>query len=322
MAQHQADLDRDEALARVLAIVNDKGGVGKTSIAANMAGQLAAAGFQVLLVDLNRQANLSDDLGIRNSGLNDDGRGLVHSIQYGEPFRPVREVRARLDIVCGGTYLEMLTPLMISQVSNVGRDAYRALGDVLVPIADDYDITIIDTPPESTILTDLALGAARWVLMPTRSDAGGLVGMTLVAQRFKLARQINPNITLLGAVLFGTGTRSVAIHNEVRARVAEAFGGQSPMFTTNIRYAEKTAQDARRLGKLAHELEEELASQPAWWEALRSGRAGTPRLSSTAASVSADYRDLAAEVLDVLRDAEEEALAADDETQTEKVAAQ
>ena len=90
------------------------------------------------------------------------------------------------------------------------------------------------------------------------------------------------------------------------------------MFATTIRYAEKPAQDARRLGKLAHELEEQLASQPAWWEALRSGTAAAPRLSSTAASVSADYRDLAAEVLDVLREAEEAALA---EKETDKVAA-
>lgn len=313
MPQHAEELDRDEALARVICVVNDKGGVGKTSIAANLAGQLAAANFQVLLLDLNRQANLSDDLGFRGTGLDDQGRGLVQAIQYEEPLTPVRGVRPRLDIVCGGEDLEFLTPLMITRVSNTGRNAYRVLGDALVPIADDYDITIIDTPPESTILGDLALGAARWVLMPTRSDAGGLVGMNLVAKRFQAAREINPHITLLGAVLFGTGTRSVAIHNEVRTKVADAFGGYSPMFATTIRYAEKTAQDARRLGKLAHELEEELASQPAWWESLRTGKPGASRLSSTAASVSADYRDLAAEVLDVLRQAEEVAVSAAEE---------
>ena len=238
MAQHAEDVDRDEALARVLAIVNDKGGVGKTSIAANMAGQLAAAGFQVLLIDLNRQANLSDDLGFRGTGIDDQGRGLVQSLQYREQVRPSRDARPRLDVVCGGTNLEMLTPLMISQVSNMGREAFSVLADALVPVADDYDLTIIDTPPESTILTDLALGAARYVLMPTRSDGGGLVGMTLVAERFKLARQINPHITLLGAVLFGTGSRSFGIHNEVRAQAERAFGGASPMFTTTIRYAE------------------------------------------------------------------------------------
>jgi len=305
VGQHAEDLDRDDALARVLAVVNDKGGVGKTSIASNVAGQLAAVGYQVLLLDLNRQANLSDDLGFRGTQLDDQGRGLVSSLQYQEDLVPARNVRPRLDIVCGGTFLEHLTALMITRVSSTGRDAYRVLGDALAPIAGDYDITIIDTPPESTILTDLALGAARWVLMPTRSDAGGLIGMTLVAERFRLARQINPRVGLLGAVLFGTGSRSVAIHSEVRQRAEEAFGGNSPMFTTTIRYAEKTAQDSRRLGKLAHELEEELANQPAWWESLRLGRARTsPRLSTTAASVSADYRDLATEILGVLRDAE------------------
>ena len=313
MAQHAEDLDRDDALARVICVVNDKGGVGKTSIAANIAGQLAAANFQVLLLDLNRQANLSDDLGFRGTGLDDQGRGLVQAIQFNQPLAPVRNIRPRLDVVCGGEDLEFLTPLMITRVSSTGRDAYRILGDVLMPIADDYDITIIDTPPESTILGDLALGAARWVLMPTRSDAGGLVGMSLVAKRFQAAREINPHITLLGAVLFGTGTRSTGIHNEVRTRVADAFGGHSPMFTTTIRYAEKTAQDARRTGKLAHELESELASQPAWWEQLRTGKPAGARVSATAASVSADYRDLAAEILDVLRQAEEAALAAEED---------
>ena len=307
MAQHAEDLDREDALARVLAVVNDKGGVGKTSICSNVAGQLAAAGYQVLLVDLNRQANLSDDLGFRDTHQDDQGRGLVQSLQYREPLVPVRNIRDRLDIIGGGTNLEHLTALMITRVGQEGREAFTVLGDVLAPIADDYDITIIDCPPESTILTDLALGAARWVLMPTRSDAGGMIGMSLVAQRFKLARQINPHVGLLGAVLFGTGSRSVAIHSEVRAQAERAFGGASPMFTTTIRYAEKTAQDSRRLGKLAHELEEELASQPAWWESLRIGGKPSRRLSATAASVSADYRDLAAEVLDVLRQAEDAA---------------
>src|ERR1700750_3267963 len=61
------DEERDFALGRVIAIVNDKGGVGKTSIAANLAGQFAAAGYRCLLIDLNRQANLTDDLGYRGS---------------------------------------------------------------------------------------------------------------------------------------------------------------------------------------------------------------------------------------------------------------
>lgn len=309
MPAHAAQLERDTALSRVIAIVNDKGGVGKTSIAANLAGQFAAAEYHVLLVDMNRQANLADDLGFRGSSFDDQGEGLVTALFGKWTPVPGRGVRPNLDIIGGGTRLEELTAVMTSRVGSSGdREPYRVLGDVLAPIAPEYDMVIIDCPPESTILTDLALAAARWVLMPTKSDAAGLVGMTLVAQRFSLARQLNPQLGLLGAVLFATGTKSRAIHQQVTAAVEDAFGGQSPMFTARIRHAEKPAQDARRLGKLAHELEAELNKQPAWWQALRDGGAPAgPRVSATAASVAGDYRDLAVEVLTVLRDAEEAA---------------
>jgi chromosome partitioning protein len=73
-----------------------------------------------------------------------------------------------------------------------------------------------------------------------------------------------------------------------------------------VRHAERTAQDARRLGKLAHELEAEAAQQPAWWVRLRNrSEPRAPQLSATAASVAADYRELAYEVLTVLRSMEQ-----------------
>lgn len=299
--------DRD-ALARTIAMVNDKGGVGKTSIVANLAGQFAAAGYRCLLVDLNRQANLADDLGFRDGPADDQGAGLLLSIVAGTPLRPVPDVRPGLDVVPGGARLADLVPLMVSRVQERGRAAFGVLGDVLAPVAGDYDLVFVDCPPETTILTDLALTAARWVLMPTKSDGGGLVGMRLVGERFALARELNPDLALLGAVLFATGSRSRVVHAEVREAVAQAFGGHSPLFTTTIRHTERSAQDARRLGRLAHELEQEVAAQPAWWEALREGAdtgASARRLSPTAASVAGDYRDLGVELLTLLRAAEE-----------------
>src|SRR5690349_22502122 len=298
------DEERDFALGRVIAIVNDKGGVGKTSIAANLAGQFAAAGYRCLLIDLNRQANLADDLGYRGSDADDQGAGLLASVLAGTPLTPSLNVRPQLDVVCGGARLEDLTPVMVSRFQHHGRTSFRVLGDVLAPIATVYDLVFIDCPPESTILSDLALAAARWVLMPTKSDVGGLVGMTLVAERFALAREINPRLGLLGVVLFATGTRSRAIHAEARRAIDRAFGGDSPRFETAIRHAERTAQDARRLGKLAHELEIEVASQPAWWEVLHLDLR-SPRVSATAASVAGDYRGLGVEVLTALQKAEE-----------------
>ena len=310
---HALTVDRQTALARVIAVTNDKGGVGKTSIVANLGGQLAAADYRVLLVDLNRQANLADDLGTRGTSVDDQGEGLLTGIvlEGRQPLPVAFGVRPNLDLVCGGTRLEALTPLMVSKTMGAsggsnGQSPFLALADVLVPVAEHYDVILIDCPPENFILTDLALGAARWVIMPTKTDIGGLVGMTLVAERFAKARQINPSLGLLGAVLFATGTKATAIHAAARAAISEAFGGQSPLFTTAVRHAERTAQDARRLGKLAHELEAEAAQQPAWWVALRNhGKPQAPRLSATAASVAADYRELAYEVLNVLRSMEE-----------------
>jgi cellulose biosynthesis protein BcsQ len=128
-------------------------------------------------------------------------------------------------VVPGGVRLTDLTPLMVSRIQTAGRAAFLALADALVPVAGQYDLVVVDSPPENVMLVDLVLGAARWVLMPTRSDRGGLVGMRLVAERFSIAREINPSLGLLGVVLFGTLAGARAIHAEVRADVVAAFGG-------------------------------------------------------------------------------------------------
>uniref|UniRef100_UPI003F4929BC ParA family protein n=1 Tax=Sphaerisporangium sp. CA-236357 TaxID=3240030 RepID=UPI003F4929BC len=304
----------DPALARVIAIANDKGGVGKTSITANLSALYATAGYRVLALDLNRQANLSDDLGYRGSEIDDQGAGLLTAIMTGQPVRPVPVPgRPGLDVAAGGVQLGDLTGIMVGRVQQQGRAAFLALARALAPAAAPYDLVLIDTPPENTLLVDLALGTARWLLMPTKSDGGGLVGMQLLAERFTIAREINPHLGLLGVVLFGTARGATAIHRSVRSNVETAFGvGSSPVLTATIGHSERIAMDTRALGRVAHELESDAANQPSWWEALRSGKdsnsaAATPiarRIPPTASSVAEDYRRLAAEVLDLLATAE------------------
>ena len=294
--------ERAEALRRVIAVVNEKGGVGKTSIVANLAGQTARAGYRVLALDLNRQGNLGLDLGFSGTSIDDEGRGLLAAIMMGQALRPARDVRPNLDVIAGGPQLEGLTPLMITRMTQERQAAFLALGKALAPLAREYDLVFIDCPPENTILDDLALGAARWVLIPTKSDDGGLAGMRLVAERFLKAREINPVLRLLGVVLFGTGTKATAIHAEVREAITESFGGHSPLFNATVRHSERVAREARK-GRLAHELEEEAEQQPAWWEMLRRGEK-VQRISPTVSGVAADYQALAAEVLTTLRDAE------------------
>lgn len=301
---------RSEALKRVIAVINEKGGVGKTSITANLAGQAATAGYRVLVVDINRQGNIALDLGYRGEpDVDDDGQGLMAAIMMGQPLRPAEGVRSNLSVIAGGTKLEGLTPLMITRMTQERDVAFLALGKALAPVAREYDLVFIDCPPENPILDDLALGAARWVLIPTKSDDGGLAGMRLVAERFLKAREINPVIQLLGVVLFGTGTKATAIHAEVREAVSEIFGGNSPLFEATIRHSERIARDSRK-GRLVHELEEAANQQPEWWKLLREGKK-VPRIASTVTGVSADYQALAVEVLQTLRNAEEAAALAE-----------
>lgn len=292
---------REASLSRVITMTNDKGGVGKTTLTTNLLGQYAAAGYRVLGVDLNRQANMSDDLGYRGSAIDDQGENLYEAIRRpGRVPLQAHQVRDGLFVVPGGTELTGLTSLVTTRMQDQGADAYLGLAAALAPIGADYDLVIIDSPPENIVLVDLALAAARWVIMPTKSDTGGVVGMKLVAERFAKAKQINPGLSLLGVVLFGTLSNATAIHEEVRADVRAAFGGHDPMLTATIRHSERVARNMRRQGKLSHELELDAAQQPAFWQALREGRKPEQRHSAATGRVSEDFRNVALEVLDII----------------------
>jgi cellulose biosynthesis protein BcsQ len=194
---------------------------------------------------------------------------------------------------------------MVGRIQQHGRSAFLALARALAPAAAGYDLVLVDTPPENTLLVDLALGAARWLLMPTRTDGGGLVGMQLLAERFTIAREINSQLALLGVVLFGTNRTATAIHRGVRADVEAAFGqGSSPVLTAIIGHSESIAKETRKRGRVAHELESDASTQPQWWEALRAGERTGPRIPPTASNVAEDYRKLGAELLDLLAAAE------------------
>jgi cellulose biosynthesis protein BcsQ len=283
-------------------------------LTANLGGQAAAAGYSVLLVDLNRQANLADDLGYRGTTADDDGAGLLTAMMSGTPFAPAAGIRPNLDVIPGGTKLNMLTAFALTEMQHRGQAVYTSFAASLAPIASGYDLILIDTPPENVILGDFALGAAKWALMPTKSDSGGLVGMRLTAGRFEAAQQINPTISLLGVVLFGTGSGATAIQKELGEEVAAAFGGDSPLFESTIRHSERVARDCRKSGRLAHELELDAETRSARSESLRkeSLRKKSPRKSETkgetkrriTASVSDDYYQLTLEVLQILANAE------------------
>lgn len=283
---------------RAIAIANGKGGVGKTTITANLSGLLAAAGYRVLAVDTDPQGNLARDLAYEGDG----GQSLALAIQHGKPLEPLREVRPNLDVIAGGEALADVAAVAISRSSR-GGDLTAVLATRLPQLTtiagEPYDFVLIDTPPGDRVLIGIALAAADYLLIPSRSDEASIDGLAVVAERFVAARERNPGLQLLGVALFGTTSRSRRLRDLVRRSIDAILEGVAPVLDSEIRYLESAAVDARRRGQLIHELEGAQAqAKTARLQRLRLGRhAGEELLSRDATALAGDYQDLAEELI-------------------------
>lgn len=281
-------------LSEAVAITNGKGGVGKTSLVANLAGLAAARGYRVLAVDMDPQGNLARDLGYRQSGAGDQGRGLYEAVIRGSAVTPMVGVRDNLDVVAGGPELGGLADYLWARQSRSAGRVHRALLDVLIPVASNYHLILIDTPPGERLLQMLALTAAHFAVIPTKSDDASFDGLERIAQLFALIREgdeqmrpLNPDLQLLGVVVFGVGSASRAIRREAREQVSAELQDDQVVFQTAIRHVEGPAKESRRRGVLAHELESQTARAR--------GEDDDPR--STASGLASDYASLTAEIL-------------------------
>lgn len=296
-------------MRRVVAIANGKGGVGKTSLTAGLAGLVAAAGYRVLTVDADPQGNLRRDLGYTSS----DGQNLAMAIQNGVPLAPVREIRPNLDCIPGGPALYDLPATYISRMARGGSlSGLRGALDSIRPDGpaahSNYDLVLIDTPPGEPVLQDVVFSAADYLIIPTRSDDASLDGLVAVASRFASARTANPDLTLLGVLLFGVRAGSKRLRGTVRDALEDTLDGAAPVFEASIRYLESAAVDMRRHGLLPHELEQgQLRERARRLSRLRTGAkasAGDDLLSRDASGLAGDYAALAREVLETIAAAE------------------
>lgn len=284
-----------ESLSRVVAIANGKGGVGKTSTATALAGLAAAAGYTILLIDLDPQGNVGEDLGYTGAGSSDEGAGLVASLVSGAPLTiSVPQSRERVDVIAGGERLDDLAGILLARHAR-GTDVADVLAGPLAALLEehDYDLVIIDCPPGEPNLQLLALGAARWLIIPTRGDAASLKGMARIAQRLVEARIRNPSLELLGVVLFDIASSATRLKRQITEEITRALGGVAPLFTTNIRHS-IAAMDARSQGLLVHEHAAALEGEP-FWQALREGR--RPSSPGSAPALAGDYAQLVHEIL-------------------------
>lgn len=287
--------------SRVVAVVNGKGGVGKTTITANVGGMLAAGGARVLLIDLDPQGNLAEELGYAGTDADDDGHALAQALAFAAPVSPHSGIRDQLDVLVGGSELDMAATSLTLRGHTDPTAAKTALADVIAGYVEDYDLVLIDCPPGQESLQQAALAAARWALIPVKTDASSRKGLRNVARRLDAVVDINPDLDLLGVVLFGLARNARRVSDTARAAIAEDLGAPVALFTTAIRHAEAAAQEARDRGLLAYELEEAVLAAPKWYERLRgtaAGRAGGegPR-SRSATGLAEDFQALGEEII-------------------------
>jgi len=286
---------------RVVAVINSKGGVGKTTITANLGGVLASQlGSRVLLVDLDPQGNLAEDLGYGGSPIDDDGESLATALSFGgsRPLTVHENVRPNLDVVVGGDHLNVATSALIAKAGSKPQDAKKALARLLDPLVDAYDLVLIDCPPGQAPLQQAALSAARWVLIPVKTDASSIKGLADVGLRLDAVIDVNPQLDLLGVVIFGVNRAAHRVIDDARRDIADNLNGDTSLiFETTVRHAEAPAQEARRHGKLAHELDEAVRSGPKFWERIRGTVDETGPRSRSALGLADDFHALAGEAL-------------------------
>jgi len=221
----------------IIAITNQKGGVGKTTTAINLAAALGQKGLRTVLVDLDPQANSSMSfVEVHEAPLN-----MFHVLADGQDIRDVMipaNKAENLVVAPSGIALAKIEAKLLGEL-----DAHYRLRDRMESIRDEYDYIIIDTPPTLGLITVNALVAATHVMIPIQSSYFALEGTDdLLETVDKVKTRANPELQILGAVLTLYDKRTL-LSKDILKQVRKVFGDKTfeTVISKSVRLEESPA---------------------------------------------------------------------------------
>lgn len=226
-------LPTPEGRARVVTVINQKGGVGKTTTVINVASQLGLRGYRILVVDADSQGNCATGLGVDKSRVKTTTRDLILNPETAVNARHATAVD-NVHMIVGDKTLIGLEQEMLRQL---GRE--RRLSEALSPLLPHYDLILIDTPPSLGIVSVNALVASDGIIVPVQTEYFALEGLALLSGTVREVRALlNPSLGVDGVLM--TMHAPTTLNQQVASELREAFPQLmvEPAIRRNIRLAE------------------------------------------------------------------------------------